>query len=318
MSILLDAVRRSQQHNDLNPDPIIEPTVAVGSQYQSSSHPINRGLLWGVLLLSCCLISLIIYLLVDEVNDIELPIQSSSLDVVVLSQVEKQPSIQLINRAENANTTTQSINGDIRLAGRVALPVAVERTTTAIIESSPEPQVAVANTEVKHKEDELIILGVPPKSSPNSSQTESEQQVIDTVKTEDRIKPSVNEATKTASEYQSEDALFAAFEAALKEIEAEKSIATPVTQPKLDPIPTSPSDSLPKYGQLPAAVQLQIPEFNIMAHVYASAPSNRWLNVDGAELQQGDLIGGKLTVVEIRPRDVVLAIDGVEFKVPAI
>jgi len=30
------------------------------------------------------------------------------------------------------------------------------------------------------------------------------------------------------------------------------------------------------------------------------------------------MIGGKLEVVEIRPRDVVLAIEGTQFKVPAI
>ncbi|MEZ9822511.1 general secretion pathway protein GspB [Shewanella sp. 10N.286.45.A1] len=118
---------------------------------------------------------------------------------------------------------------------------------------------------------------------------------------------------------QNNNNLVAAFEAALKEVERENAVATPVTQPDLDPIPTTPkSDAIPKYGQLPAGLQLQVPEFNINAHVYSSVADNRWLNVDGKELQQGDMIQGKLTIVEIRPRDVVLSIEGTEFKVPAI
>ncbi|WP_119968889.1 general secretion pathway protein GspB [Shewanella japonica] len=112
--------------------------------------------------------------------------------------------------------------------------------------------------------------------------------------------------------------LMAAFEAALKEVEYEQSANAPVTEQKLDPIPEPKKDEIPRYGQLPASVQLQVPEFSIQAHVYSSAAENRWLNVDGKELQEGGSIKGKLKVIEIRPRDVVLEIDGEQFKVPAI
>ncbi|MGL5669484.1 MAG: general secretion pathway protein GspB, partial [Shewanella sp.] len=78
------------------------------------------------------------------------------------------------------------------------------------------------------------------------------------------------------------------------------------------------NDDIPKYGQLPAGLQLQVPEFNIVAHVYSTDASQRWLNVDGAELQEGDQIGGKLKIIAIRPRDVVLEIQGTQFRVPAI
>ncbi|WP_298768352.1 general secretion pathway protein GspB [uncultured Shewanella sp.] len=74
---------------------------------------------------------------------------------------------------------------------------------------------------------------------------------------------------------------------------------------------------VPKYGQLPTAVQLQVPEFNINGHVYSSNVDKRWLNVDGIELQQGDKIQGKLKIIEIRPQDVVLEISGNKFSVPA-
>lgn len=115
-----------------------------------------------------------------------------------------------------------------------------------------------------------------------------------------------------------EDELVANFQDALKDVEYVKAAKTPVTEPKLDPIPKVENDDIPKYGQLPAGLQLQVPEFNIVAHVYSTDASQRWLNVDGAELQEGDQIGGKLKIIAIRPRDVVLEIQGTQFRVPAI
>lgn len=115
-----------------------------------------------------------------------------------------------------------------------------------------------------------------------------------------------------------DDKLVATFQDALKEVEYTQAAKTPVTAAKVDPIPRTAADDIPRYGQLPAALQLQVPEFNIVAHVYSSDESQRWLNVDGAELQEGGMIGGKLTIIEIRPRDVVLDIQGTQFKVPAI
>ena len=115
-----------------------------------------------------------------------------------------------------------------------------------------------------------------------------------------------------------EDKLVASFQNALKDVEYTNAAETNVTEAKLDPIPKTAVDDIPKYGQLPAGLQLQVPEFNIVAHVYSSDPTQRWLNVDGAELQEGDMIAGKLKIISIRPRDIVLDIQGTQFKVPAI
>lgn len=115
-----------------------------------------------------------------------------------------------------------------------------------------------------------------------------------------------------------EDKLVASFQNALKDVEYVNAAETNVTEAKLDPIPKTAVDEIPKYGQLPAGLQLQVPEFNIVAHVYSSDPAQRWLNVDGAELQEGDMIAGKLKIISIRPRDIVLDIQGTQFKVPAI
>lgn len=115
-----------------------------------------------------------------------------------------------------------------------------------------------------------------------------------------------------------DDELVATFQEALNDVEYTQAAKTPVSAAKVDPIPRTAADDIPRYGQLPAALQLQVPEFNIVAHVYSSDERQRWLNVDGAELQEGGMIGGKLKIIEIRPRDVVLEIQGTQFKVPAI
>jgi general secretion pathway protein B len=128
----------------------------------------------------------------------------------------------------------------------------------------------------------------------------------------------VDFASVKAPSIKEQSNLIAAFETALKDVEYEQSANQQVTSAKLDPIPRPSNQQIPKYGDLPASVQLQVPEFNINAHVYSTEPSNRWLNVDGVELQQGDMIKNKLTIVEIRPRDIVLEIDGEQFRVPAI
>ncbi|WP_434940261.1 general secretion pathway protein GspB [Shewanella sp. HL-SH8] len=128
-----------------------------------------------------------------------------------------------------------------------------------------------------------------------------------------------SESSRDASRDANRDSNLAnAFAAALKDVEYEQSANKDVTEAKLDPIPHTKPQGIPKYGDLPASVQLSVPEFNIVAHVYSSDPNNRWLNVDGKELQQGDMIQGKLTIIEIRPRDIILDINGNEFKVPAI
>jgi general secretion pathway protein B len=114
------------------------------------------------------------------------------------------------------------------------------------------------------------------------------------------------------------DNLLAAFEAALKDVEYEKSANQNVTPAALDPISQTQDKDYPAYGQLPAHLQLQVPEFSVVAHVYSSDANNRWLNVDGDELQEGGKIQDKLTLIEIRPRDIVLEIQGTKFKVPAI
>ncbi|QYJ85344.1 general secretion pathway protein GspB [Shewanella mesophila] len=333
MSILLDAVTRAKQQ-----DQLIDPVITPRAQYQAMNQGRHLGLKISLFILFLLLAVVLAWLfsrtspfsgqsgtlVAQAIND-----PSANVADRKAAQTEQSRTIAQEQIAQLPATTT--INNEVQLAGKVALPVAIERPRSEPYVSAETPRyvepslpqqnlakgsktIAVA-TQVNNGDfQEPIILGA------NSNQRGEELL--------SSLKVQVNEAAQELGleRSQPEDIsndlasnnLVAAFEAALKEVEKDNAVAKPVTEPKLDPIPEPKPDELPKYGQLPAGVQLQVPEFNILAHVYASDPNNRWLNVDGAELQQGDMIGGKLTIVEIRPRDVVLEVAGTQFKVPAI
>ncbi|MGI2855813.1 general secretion pathway protein GspB [Shewanella algae] len=224
-------------------------------------------------------------------------------------------------RAENRATINQS--GEAEIAARQT-PASVNAQSTgsdllaaSVAEAAKELQFAQLQAdgsatvnqtqEMPLTDDEPIILG----ANPNRRGLE----VLESLKRQ------VNEAAEdvglSSAESRRQDELVAQFQAALADVEHRHSAEKPVSPPELDPIPKA-EEEMPPYGGLPAGLQLQVPEFEISAHVYASEPSKRWLNVEGAELQEGDSIKGQLKIVEIRPRDVVLEIQGQKFRVPAI
>lgn len=327
MSILLDAVTRAKQQDaDINLDPVLTPRA----QYEQLSRGRNRGVLLLLSLVILSLLVVIIWLVRDQ-----------STEVVKIESEPQQVESVLPEKVQEiavADESSASVKSGIQLAGKVALPIAESMparyqtqsqpqqrqvvresasgnlTASSVDDTAGEPIILGANA--NHKGQELLnSLKYQVDSAAHDLGMTKSQVQQQPEQAQNQAQPQVEEETRN---YQSEGNLLAAFEAALKEVEVNRSVATPVTQKSLDPIPTPKQDTLPSYGQLPAGLQLQVPEFNINAHVYSSDPNNRWLNVDGAELQQGDSIGGKLEIVEIRPRDVVLAIQGTEFKVPAI
>ncbi|MBO2591982.1 general secretion pathway protein GspB [Shewanella algae] len=245
----------------------------------------------------------------------------------IQSQNTRPQNVQAANRAtiNQSSVNQSSINqsGEAEIAARQS-PASVNAQSTgsdllaaSVAEAAKELQFAQLQAdgsatvnqpqEMPAADDEPIILG----ANPNRRGLE----VLESLKRQ------VNEAAEdvglSSAESRRQDELVAQFQAALADVEHRHSAEKPVSPPELDPIPKA-EEEVPPYGGLPAGLQLQVPEFEISAHVYASEPSKRWLNVEGAELQEGDSIKGQLKIVEIRPRDVVLEIQGQKFRVPAI
>ncbi|GLS82466.1 general secretion pathway protein GspB [Paraferrimonas haliotis] len=205
----------------------------------------------------------------------------------------------------------------VRLAGRVTLP-----EQQPLRESRPQPPTQAEQVEQSQPyrqsepvspqsngytlADGSLVLG----AKPSEQQQQQLQQSANQASVGTSQNPQVNDET----------ALIAALEAALADVEKERALEKPMVDPQLDPLPKDAPQAtdIPKPSQLPQAFQDRIPRFNISAHIYAAKPQDRWLSVDGVELQQGDRIQGALRVVEIRPQDVVLELDGTEFRVDAL
>ena len=355
MSILLDAVTRDKQQSQaITHDVVLTPRAPYKAK-QATSGGVKFAALFVLALLlmvlAAWLVSKVLYPITKQVSSID--------------EHAAPASISQNSSSQNSSTQKAPIEG-VRLAGKVALPIAQSLAPQTALSvsgqsgfnagansraNSTQPEAAnyISNNSDEALDNPLMaaLLNAQESVDQEFPQTATKQQVNTVVEDNNRysndyepiilgansnkrgndlldslkyeVEYAANEVGLETNEPDPNNNLLAAFEAALKDVEREKSVETPVTEAKLDPIPTTPkSDAIPKYGQLPAGLQLQVPEFNINAHVYSSVADNRWLNVDGAELQEGDSIQGKLTIVEIRPRDVVLAIQGTEFKVPAI
>ncbi|WP_258286933.1 general secretion pathway protein GspB [Shewanella algae] len=219
------------------------------------------------------------------------------------SSINQSGEAEIAARQSPASVNAQSTGSDL-LAASVA--EAAKELQFAQLQADGSATVNQPQ-EMPAADDEPIILG----ANPNRRGLE----VLESLKRQ------VNEAAEdvglSSAESRRQDELVAQFQAALADVEHRHSAEKPVSPPELDPIPKA-EEEVPPYGGLPAGLQLQVLEFEISAHVYASEPSKRWLNVEGAELQEGDSIKGQLKIVEIRPRDVVLEIQGQKFRVPAI
>ena len=71
-------------------------------------------------------------------------------------------------------------------------------------------------------------------------------------------------------------------------------------------------------NQLDDLLQRQLPSLRFEAHVYASDAKQRWIKVNGKDLQQGQWVTADIQVKEILPQYVVLQFNQVQFSVEAL
>ena len=71
-------------------------------------------------------------------------------------------------------------------------------------------------------------------------------------------------------------------------------------------------------NQLDDLLQRQLPSLRFEAHVYATDAKQRWIKVNGKDLQQGQWVTADLQVKEILPQYVVLQFNQVQFSVEAL
>jgi len=101
---------------------------------------------------------------------------------------------------------------------------------------------------------------------------------------------------------------------------AGRAAATPAAAPNAPPgapAPAAPATSnLPMYYELPYDVRRDLPALVISMHVFAAAPAQRFVVVDGERKSEGDTLKDGLTVREIRTDGVVFEFRGTRFFYP--
>lgn len=71
-------------------------------------------------------------------------------------------------------------------------------------------------------------------------------------------------------------------------------------------------------NQLDDMLQRQLPALRFEAHVYASDAKQRWIKVNGKDLQQGQWVTADIQVKEILPQYVILQFNQAQFSVEAL
>jgi hypothetical protein len=71
-------------------------------------------------------------------------------------------------------------------------------------------------------------------------------------------------------------------------------------------------------NQLDDLLQRQLPSLRFEAHVYATDAKQRWIKVNGKDLQQGQWVTADIQVKEILPQYVVLQFNQTQFSVEAL
>lgn len=74
---------------------------------------------------------------------------------------------------------------------------------------------------------------------------------------------------------------------------------------------------IPPLSELSDAFQRQIPAFSYDSHMYRSSATERWIELNGQRLYEGDALG-PLTILRIDPQRVVLVMDSQAFSQTAL
>lgn len=98
----------------------------------------------------------------------------------------------------------------------------------------------------------------------------------------------------------------------------------PAATTLLTPTSTSPTKppttdaALPLLNTLPSNIQVQLESLHLDVHVYADNPKQRFVLINGKRYHEGMSIQTGLTLLRIRPEDVVLQYQTYRFRLPTL
>ncbi|MDX2366946.1 MAG: AAA family ATPase [Colwellia sp.] len=142
---------------------------------------------------------------------------------------------------------------------------------------------------------------------------EPEQKVVSA-----ELNTAVPHETKLAKNYKIEavegvsDDLLARFQAAMDETTQDQSLSSQEAE-----VSSSVDGEIKPLTQMPAWIQNGVPSLRFEQHIYASNGQG-WVNVNGRDRYQGDMIAPELQLKDILPQQVILIYRGEKFSLPAL
>ena len=209
---------------------------------------------------------------------------------------------------ENIVKQEVTINTEPKQVNQVPLEKVINESEKKLILLSSASEVITPKNEVIVPKIDIVTpkKAVIAKKSP-------EQKVISATP-----KKVVTQRTKGDENYQIEavegvsDDLLVRFQAAMEDTKEDQSLSLQVAEES-----DSVDGEIKPLTQMPAWVQKGVPNLRFEQHIYASNGEG-WVNVNGRDRYQGDMITPELQLSEILPQKVTLLYRGEKFSLPAL
>jgi general secretion pathway protein A len=218
---------------------------------------------------------------------------------------QKEP-LFAVNSGSPEKIASEEIKAEVTLPPEQAVTINKEQEekktslsstdgVTTVVKEAEIQEIVVKETEVK-KTPELITVSAEPKV---------------TVKTQGKIENITEDIYKVEAVEGVSDDLLARFQAAIEETHKQ-----PSSSDKNEESSSVESEIKP-LTQMPAWVQNGVPNLQVEQHIYASNGQG-WVNVNGRDRYQGDMITPELQLSEILPQKIILIYQGEKFSLPAL
>ncbi|MDG6098260.1 general secretion pathway protein GspB [Alteromonas sp. ZYF713] len=208
----------------------------------------------------------------------------------------------------------QLLNGPDSVSERVvsqtvvAAPPTVASSPVAVIEDAKPSDDAAGTAEETSSSEQAAtnIVSAVDRDITTPEPTEPDRPAADeSAVSED------NESDKVAVSPE----LMARFNKVLTDLEKEEARGI---EPSASETVVTVHDDIQRVDQLPARLLTRLPTMDFSAHMYASAPADRWVRVNGDDKGEGDWIADRVQIVNIEAQRVILRFEGEVFSMTAL
>ena len=231
-------------------------------------------------------------------------VQAASLDK------QQAPLVQAADKLIESDKAQNSVVKELEQGASQAANTLEPITEIAQKVVSAEPSSNIGN-DIQAKASQVASVKVKPESKPEPKPEYKPEFKPERVEHTEQITQAKQNAYQVEAVDGVSDDLLARFQAAIDETKDSS-----VNEESLVDKQQAENDVKP-LTQMPAWVQRGIPSLTFEQHIYAS-DGEGWVNVNGRDRYEGDLVADGLTIDKILPQQVILTYRGETFSLPAL